>query len=56
MLGIHIGLTGIGRPMAHRRQMVPVRVVWIARDADRPGTIRAGVEFTASQGAQRDAA
>ena len=56
VLGIHVGLSRIGERLANRREMVPVRVVWIDRDGGRDGFLTAGVEFSASIGAQRDAA
>ena len=56
VLGIHVGLSRIGERLANRREMVPVRIVWIDHDGGREGFLMAGVEFSASIGAQRDAA
>jgi hypothetical protein len=54
VLGIHVGLSRIGERLANRRQMIPVRVVWVSRSDH--GPTRAGVEFATAIGAQRDAA
>lgn len=50
VLNIHVGLNQhAGQTLAHRRQMVPARVVWVARDALRlDAKLEAGVEFLAS--------
>ena len=56
VLGIHVGLSRIGERLANRRQMIPVRVVWIDHDAGRPGHLVAGVEFATGISSQRDAA
>jgi hypothetical protein len=47
-------LSSHGQVLANRRQMIPARVVWIARDAD--SRLTAGVEFLASISAHLDAA
>ena len=56
-LSIHVGLSVRGESLANRRQMIPVRVVWVHREAG-AGAVRleCGVEFLASIAAQRDAA
>ncbi len=57
VLGIHVGLSRIGEKLANRRQMIPVRVVWVGKpDARREGSLVAGVEFATGIGAQLDAA
>lgn len=58
VLNIHVGLNQqAGQTLAHRRQMVPARVVWVARDASRlDAKLEAGVEFLASIAAHLDAA
>ena len=56
-LSIHVGLSSRGETLANRRQMIPVRVVWVNRDtADTSGKLEAGVEFLANIAARRDAA
>ena len=56
-LSIHVGLNQRGQMLANRRQMIPVRVVWVNRDAAATtGKLEAGVEFMASIAARRDAA
>lgn len=56
-LSIHVGLSHRGETLANRRQMIPVRVVWVNRDpAGKAGTLQAGVEFLANIAARRDAA
>jgi hypothetical protein len=56
-LSIHVGLSTRGETLANRRQMIPVRVVWVNRDhADTSGKLEAGVEFMANIAARRDAA
>ena len=55
-MSIHVGLSLAGQSLANRRQMLPVRVVWVSRDENRQDVIEAGVEFMASIAAQRDAA
>ena len=56
-LSIHVGLSSRGETLANRRQMIPVRVVWVSRDnADTSGKLEAGVEFMANIAARRDAA
>jgi hypothetical protein len=57
VLGIHVGLSRIGEKLANRRQLIPVRVVWVGKpDALRKGAVVAGVEYVAGIGAQLDAA
>jgi hypothetical protein len=56
LLSIHVGLNGVGQPLANRRQMIPARVVWIDRSDEGSATLCAGVEFLASISAQLDAA
>lgn len=56
-LSIHVGLSHRGETLANRRQMIPVRVVWVNRDPGGKGaTLEAGVEFLANIAARRDAA
>ena len=56
-LSIHVGLSHRGETLANRRQMIPVRVVWVNRDpAGKSGTLQAGGEFLANIAARRDAA
>ena len=56
-LNIHVGLSHRGETLANRRQMIPVRVVWVNRDpSGMKGTLEAGVEFMANIAARRDAA
>lgn len=56
-LSIHVGLSHRGETLANRRQMIPVRVVWVNRDAaGKTGKLEAGVEFMANIAARRDAA
>ena len=57
VLSIHVGLDHAGQTLAHRRHMLPARVVWVARDTTRfGGKLEAGVEFLASIAAHLDAA
>jgi len=57
LLNIHVGLSSSGEPLAHRRQMMPARVVWVERPKGliRP-QLQAGVELLSSISAQLDAA
>jgi hypothetical protein len=56
-LSVHVGLSRRGETLANRRQMIPVRVVWVNRHAPgNPGKLAAGVEFLAGIAARRDAA
>lgn len=55
-LNIHVGLSSTGETLANRRQMIPARVVWVKRSTLANKTFTAGVEFTATIGAQLDAA
>lgn len=55
ILNIHVGLNASGQTLAHRRQMLPARVIWIDRSSN--GTkMLAGIEFLASVAAHVDAA
>jgi len=56
LLSIHVGLSDQGETLANRRQMIPARVVWVKSGDWGRTTVTAGVEFTASIGAQLDAA
>jgi hypothetical protein len=57
MLSIHVGLSRQGETLANRRQMMPVRVVWVNRNVEgKVGRLEAGVEFIANIAARRDAA
>jgi hypothetical protein len=60
LLSIHVGLSSTGEPLANRRQMIPVRIVWVHRNSNSgdggPATLIAGVEFLASIAAHLDAA
>jgi hypothetical protein len=58
VLSIHVGVSHqAGQPLAHRRQMIPARVVWVARASGRlDAKMEAGVEFLASIAAHLDAA
>ena len=56
-LSIHVGLSTRGETLANRRQMIPVRVVWVKRKGGGQHThIEAGVEYLASIAAHLDAA
>lgn len=54
---VHVGPNDDGQGLVHRRQMIPVRVIWVDRrlSGDRP-KLMAGVEFTATVAAHLDAA
>lgn len=54
LLSIHVGLSDRGDSLAHRRQMIPARVVWVERGVG--AKLTAGVEFLASIAAHLDAA
>ena len=57
VLSIFVGLNQAGQQLAHRRQMIPARVVWVSRDSGRlDAKLEAGVEFLASIAAHLDAA
>jgi hypothetical protein len=59
LLTIHVGVSDGGEPLANRRQMIPVRIVWVTRVLDESNntpTLVAGVEFLASIAAHLDAA
>src|SRR5918999_5999372 len=46
VLSIHVGLSASGQTLAHRRQMLPARVVWLRRRRDKTGPkLETGVEF-----------
>ena len=58
VLNVHVGLSARGEALAHRRQMIPARVVWVSRsplDFSRGLTV-AGLEFVSSVAAHLDAA
>jgi len=55
ILNIHVGLNASGQTLAHRRQMLPARVIWIDRASNRT-KMHAGIEFLASVAAHVDAA
>lgn len=56
VLGIAVGLSRIGERLANRRQMIPVRVVWVRATTGKRAGVVAGVEFATGIGAQLDAA
>ena len=56
VLSIHVGLSESGQTLAHRRQMIPARVVWVNRARRVDAKLEAGVEFLASIAAHLDAA
>ena len=56
VLGVHVGPGRIGDRATARRQMVPVRIVWVNQNPAIPGRTEVGVEFASGVGAQRDAA
>lgn len=56
VLSIHVGLNQSGQTLAHRRAMIPARVVWINRARRIDAKLEAGVEFLASIAAHLDAA
>jgi hypothetical protein len=53
-VNVHVGLSSAGQTLANRRSMMPAKIVWVDRSMD--GRLEAGVEFTASISAHRDAA
>jgi hypothetical protein len=56
-LSIHVGLSSRGESLANRRQMIPVRVVWVNRNGSAAsGKLEAGLEFMSSIAARRYAA
>lgn len=56
-LSIHVGLSSRGESLANRRQMIPVRVVWVNRHAAASGgKLEVGLEFLSNIAARRDAA
>jgi hypothetical protein len=57
LLSIHVGLNDKGEALANRRQMIPVRVMWVDRsDNGSSRTLSMGIEFLASIAAELDAA
>ena len=57
VLAVHVGSNQRGQALANRRQMMPVRVVWVSRhDRGTPGRLEAGVEFLTGFAAHLDAA
>lgn len=56
VLSIHVGLSDSGQTLAHRRAMIPARVVWVNRARRLDAKLEAGVEFLASIAAHLDAA
>jgi hypothetical protein len=57
-IAVHVGLNRKGESLAHRRQMMTARVVWVNRTGmgGRHARLEAGVEFLASIAAHLDAA
>lgn len=53
LVSIHVGPSREGQMLAHRRDMIPARIVWLRR---RGRELTAGVEFLASIAAHLDAA
>src|SRR5918999_88672 len=47
-IAIHVGLNRKGESLAHRRQMITARVVWVNRTSGKRPRLEAGVEFLAS--------
>src|ERR687895_1556644 len=47
-IAVHVGLNRKGESLAHRRQMITARVVWVNRTAGKRPRLEAGVEFLAS--------
>ncbi len=57
MLSVHVGASSDGQSLAHRRQMIPAKVVWVDRRSKFDnGRLIAGIEFLASIAAHLDAA
>ena len=60
LVNVHVGLSSAGESLAHRRQMIPARVVWVNRPQApaqiERGRLTAGIEFIASIAAHLDAA
>src|SRR5688500_14489721 len=52
-LSIHVGLSARGESLANRRQMIPVRVVWVNRRSAATGKLEAGLEFLSNIAARR---
>ena|SRR5687767_7411257 len=55
-VAVHVGLNRKGESLAHRRQMMTARVVWVNRTPGRQARLEAGLEFLASIAAHLDAA
>ena len=55
-IAVHVGLNRKGESLAHRRQMITARVVWVNRTSGKHPRLEAGVEFLASIAAHLDAA
>lgn len=56
-ISVHVGLDRQGHGLAHRRQMIPARIVWIRPPTSAaPGRVMAGIEFLSSIAAGVDAA
>jgi hypothetical protein len=54
---VHVGLGRHGEALAHRRKMIPAKIVWVERgDNQTTGHLTAGIEFVASIAAHLDAA
>ena len=56
LVTVHVGVTGKGDLLAHRRSMLPARIVWINRLAGKQARLEAGVELLNAVAAQADAA
>jgi hypothetical protein len=57
VIHVHVGAGDSGEGLGYRRNMVPVRVVWVDRDSSQDSpTLTAGVELVASISARLDAA
>ena len=55
-VAVHVGLNRKGESLAHRRQMMTARVVWVNRTPGRQARLEAGLEVLASIAAHLDAA
>jgi hypothetical protein len=56
IISVHVGLSDAGQPLAHRRSMIPARIVWIDRRPGPGAKVAAGIEFMPSIAAHLDAA
>jgi hypothetical protein len=57
LLTVHVGLSSNGEALANRRSMMPARVVWVRRSADRRDSrMLVGLELVSSVAAHLDAA